>query len=86
MTDKIDICYYDASGKKHDAGMMIDQADLFRFACAMVPSGVIGTWWDHYPVESLPNGGRSPDSPEEAEQFMRHTRSEAIRAGIWVAL
>lgn len=63
-----------------------DQCDLFRFVCAMVSPGAVGTWWDSYPSESLPHGGRSPESPEEAEQFMRHTRSEAIKAGLWKPL
>lgn len=63
-----------------------DKADLFAFVCAMVSVGPIAAWWDDYPVEGLPHGGRSPESPEEAEQFMRHTRDEAIAAGLWQRL
>lgn len=60
-----------------------DKADLFNFVCAMVSVGPIARWWAAYPVESLPHGGRAPESQEEAEQFMRRTRGEAISAGLW---
>lgn len=63
-----------------------DKADLFDFVCRMASPGAIGAWWEAYPVRSLPNGGRSPHNHMEAEQFMRHTRSEAIKAGLWRAL
>lgn len=86
MTDKIEIRYYDASGKQHDAAALIDQADLFRFVCAMVSPGLVYDWWEQYPVESLPSGGLQPESVEEAEQFMRHTRDLAIEIGLWSAL
>ena len=63
-----------------------DKADLFAFVCAMVSPGAIGSWWDDYPSESLPHGGRQPESAAEAEQFTRYTRSEAIAAGLWQKL
>ena len=66
--------------------LLRDKADLFDFVCRMASPGAIGAWWDSYPVGSLPNGGRSPRNHAEAEQFMRHTRGEAIKAGLWRAL
>lgn len=83
---KIGIYYYDSNGKQHDAEAMIDKTNLFDFCCAMVAPGPVSAWWDKYPLQSLPNGGRSPRSVEEAEQFMRHTRSEAVKAGLWPEL
>lgn len=63
-----------------------DKSDLFDFCCALGSRGALETWWDIYPVGSLPHGGRSPESPEEAEKFIRHTRAEAIKEGLWAAL
>ena len=63
-----------------------DKSDLFDFCCALVSRGALATWWDSYPVESLPHGGRPPESPEEAQEFMRHTRALAIQMGLWAPL
>lgn len=71
---------------KYFAAELRDKTDLFNFVCAMVSVGPIARWLAAYPVESLPHGGRAPESPEEAEQFMCHTRAEAIAAGLWQKL
>lgn len=60
-----------------------DEADLFKFACAISAPGVAGAWWEGYPDSSLPNGGRSARSPAEAGEFLRFARGEAIKAGVW---
>lgn len=63
-----------------------DKSDLFDFCCAMVSPGLVMDWWDQYPLESLPNGGAMPNSREQAEEFMRHTRGLAIEKGLWSSL
>ena len=60
-----------------------DKADLFDLACAMVSAGPARDWWDTVSPESLPHGGREPETPQEAEEFFRHTRGLAIKAGVW---
>lgn len=65
---------------------MVDKADLFDFCCAMVSPGLVYDWWETYPSESLPNGGRQPESAEEAAGFLRHTRGLAIEIGLWPKL
>lgn len=65
---------------------VIDKADLFDFCCAMVSTGPVYDWWEQYPSEHLPNGGRQPENKQEAMTFMRHTRGLAIEIGLWRAL
>lgn len=65
---------------------MVDKADLLDFCCAMVSPGPVYDWWEAYPMELLPNGGRMPESRDEAGKFMRHTRLLAIQMGLWAPL
>lgn len=63
-----------------------DKADLFNFLCLLMTPGPLYDWWEAYPSEQLPEGGRSPVDPKEAENFVRWTRSMAIGLGLWNAL
>lgn len=65
------------------AAELRDKADLFDFACAIASPGPARDWWEGYPDSSLPHGGRSPLSHEEAGEFLKFTRGEAIKAGVW---
>lgn len=63
-----------------------DKADLFNFLCLLMSPGPLCAWWDAYPSDQLPHGGRAPTDPKEAENFVRWTRSMAIGLDLWKAL